>query len=97
MSDLVIQDFGGILSAVDPRDIPRNKFTDGQNFVIDQGALKKRNGFIKTHTARLAGRITGIAYLNARDRGTRVHTSAGLAVTGEVVIIAGSRAYSGKF
>ena len=97
MADLTITNFGGILSAYDPRDLERNKFSDGQNFVIDNGSLMKRNGYVKKHTVRLSGDVLGIAFIRGRDRELPARTSAGIATEGEVVIIGGTRAYTTKW
>ena len=89
--------FGGILSAFDPRDLKRNSFADGANFVIDNGSLTKRNGYVKKHSVRLSGDILGIVFMRGRDRELPARTSAGIATEGEVVIMSGTRAYTTKW
>lgn len=97
MGDLVLDQFRGILSGIEKRDIAKNQFADGQNFVAYNGRLKKRNGSTKQHTARLSGAVIGIAFVRGRDRDVINRPNAGLPVDGELIIAAGSRFYSGKW
>ena len=99
--DMVLKDFGGIVSAIDPRDVDPNSdtvyLTGGQNFECGDGAITKRNGYIKINTTAANNAILGIFNMYGTERGTTDWTGGQMEVTGELIICAGHDIITGKF
>lgn len=101
MADMVLKDFGGIISAVDPRDVKtddgRVYLTDGQNFEASDGTITKRNGYTKVNTTSAGNAILGIKAIYGTERGTTDWTGGQMKITGELIVCAGYNIITGKF
>ena len=93
-----MMDFRGIQSATDARDIDRAAQADGQNYIVENGAITKRTGCTRINdTHRLNGAVLGIFFMAYPKRPATQWSEAGHATDGELIICAGDSIYSGKF
>ncbi len=95
MADITVTNFGGIVNNIDPRDVEKQNFSDGQNFYVDGGSLTKRNGQKKLNAIALNGAILGIAVLY--NPAVPYRTNASIPVQGDLVIASGKYIYTGKW
>lgn len=101
MADIVLRDFGGIVSAIDPRDIETDEgrvyLSGGQNFVASDGAITKRNGYTKINTVNAGGAILGIKHIYGTEHDATDWTGGQMKVEGELIVCAAYDIITGKF